>query len=78
MLCAGRRELEVTLYSPSEVKLAVTGGGRASKDQVRFMVERILGQNFSEGIDDDVSDALAVALCDAGRQASPLTARGGV
>ncbi len=77
MLCAGRRGLEVTLYSPSEVKLAITGGGRASKDQVRFMVERILGEKFNEGASDDVSDALAVALCDAGRQSSPLAVRGG-
>lgn len=77
MLCAGRRDLEVTLYSPSEVKLAVTGGGRASKEQIRFMVERILGRKVTEGLSDDASDALAIALCDAGRKSSPLAAGGG-
>lgn len=77
MLCAARRGLAVTLYSPSEVKQAITGGGRAAKEQVRFMVERILGQDVSEGKLDS-SDALAVAICHAGRAESVLDARGGV
>jgi crossover junction endodeoxyribonuclease RuvC len=49
-------------YSPREVKLAVVGRGNASKDQVHFMVKNILGlkDNISP---DDISDALAVALC---------------
>lgn len=66
VLAAARRGLPVSLYNPSEVKQALTGGGRAAKEQVRFMVERILGRDLS-GEPDDLSDALAVALCHGGR-----------
>lgn len=72
MLGAARRGLPVTLYSPGEVKQALTGGGRAAKQQVRFMVERILGRRFATAEADDLTDALAVALCHGGRAASPL------
>ncbi len=74
MLTAARHDLPVNLYSPSEVKQAITGGGRASKEQVQFMVERILGQKITERKTDE-SDALAVAICHAGRQDAPLGAR---
>jgi len=57
-------------YSPREVKKAVTGSGSASKQQVRFMVQQILGLPSSEASGGkrtpgvyDASDALAVALC---------------
>jgi crossover junction endodeoxyribonuclease RuvC len=73
LLCAGRRGLPLVLYSPGEVKLALTGGGRAAKQQVRFMVERILGERFGAEVPDDLTDALAVALCHAGRARSPLS-----
>lgn len=72
MLCAGRRGLPLALYSPGEVKQALTGGGRAAKQQVRFMVERILGERFGPELPDDLTDALAVALCHGGRLRSPL------
>lgn len=72
MLCAARCGLPVTLYSPGEVKQALTGGGRAAKQQVRFMVERILGRRFAATDADDLTDALAVALCHGGRARSPL------
>lgn len=51
-------------YSPSEVKLAVVGYGGATKRQVAYVVRRLLGL---EGVlkTDDVSDALAIALCHA-------------
>ncbi len=49
-------------FTPSEVKAAVTGNGRATKDQVALMVTRIL--KLSETPKPaDVADALAVALC---------------
>ncbi|MDD5087370.1 MAG: crossover junction endodeoxyribonuclease RuvC [bacterium] len=54
--------LPVRVLSPREVKLAVTGRGSAAKEQVGFMVGRILGLEFDRG-EDDISDALAVALC---------------
>ncbi|MCB1163611.1 MAG: crossover junction endodeoxyribonuclease RuvC [Candidatus Krumholzibacteriia bacterium] len=72
LLCAGRRGLPLALYSPSEVKQALTGSGRAAKEQVQFMVERILGRSFG-GETQDLTDALAVALCHAGRRRSPLS-----
>ena len=78
MLCAGRRGLPLALYSPGEVKQALTGGGRAAKQQVRFMVERILGRRFGAELPDDLTDALAVALCHAGRQRNPLALAEGV
>ncbi len=42
IVCAARRGLPVTLHTPSEVKAAVTGNGRADKDQVTTMVTRLL------------------------------------
>ena len=48
-------------YSPLEVKQSLTGNGKASKEQVNFMVKRVL--NISSEIKPlDVSDALAVAI----------------
>jgi crossover junction endodeoxyribonuclease RuvC len=48
--------------SPREVKQAITGRGSAAKEQVGYMVERMLGIKFDKG-EEDISDALAVALC---------------
>ena len=42
IVCAARRGLPVALHTPSEVKAAVTGNGRADKDQVTTMVTRLL------------------------------------
>jgi crossover junction endodeoxyribonuclease RuvC len=53
-------------YSPAEVKSAVTGNGRAGKDQVGRMV-RLLLPGAGE-LSADASDALAVALCFAARR----------
>jgi crossover junction endodeoxyribonuclease RuvC len=52
---------KVEEFSPAEVKRAVTGSGRAGKDQVNFMVKRLLGVK-SEIKPYDISDALAVAI----------------
>lgn len=63
-LMAIAHELEIPLqfFTPSEVKAAVAGNGRATKDQVGLMVSRIL--NLSElPKPADVADALAVAIC---------------
>ena len=62
IVCAARRGLPVALHTPSEVKAAVTGSGRAGKDQVTAMVMRLLR------LDDpprpaDTADALALAIC---------------
>ncbi|MFV0633530.1 crossover junction endodeoxyribonuclease RuvC [Demequina sp.] len=66
MLAAERRGLPVVLYTPSEVKAAVTGDGRAAKAQVGFMVTRILGLAEAPR-PADAADALAIAIAHAWR-----------
>lgn len=63
LLCAARGGMTVGEYAPRLVKKAVTGVGNASKDQVRFMVERLLPGVVISG--PDAADALAVAICHA-------------
>lgn len=62
LAAAARRGLPVALHTPSEVKAAVTGQGRADKAQVGAMVARLLG--LSEAPKPaDAADALALAIC---------------
>jgi len=64
MLIAARNQLDVAMYTPTEVKAAVTGYGRADKAQITSMVTRLL--NLSEPPKPaDAADALALALCHA-------------
>ncbi len=60
--CAARAGLPVALHTPSEVKAAVTGNGRAEKDQVAAMVTRLLGLSAAPR-PADAADALALAVC---------------
>lgn len=60
------RGVETVEYTPAEVKSAVTGNGRADKAQVARMVGMMLG--VGEGLNDDTTDALAVAICCAQRR----------
>ncbi|WP_461056709.1 crossover junction endodeoxyribonuclease RuvC [Streptomyces pseudoechinosporeus] len=62
MLCASRRGLPVALHTPSEVKAAVTGSGRADKAQVGAMVTRLLRLDAPPK-PADAADALALAIC---------------
>ncbi|GGO82436.1 crossover junction endodeoxyribonuclease RuvC [Wenjunlia tyrosinilytica] len=62
MLCATRRGLPVALHTPSEVKAAVTGSGRADKAQVGAMVTRLLRLDAPPK-PADAADALALAIC---------------
>jgi len=62
MLAAARRGITVALHTPSEVKASITGSGRAPKDQVGAMVQRILRAE-SVPRPPDASDALALAIC---------------
>jgi crossover junction endodeoxyribonuclease RuvC len=61
-LAAARRNLPVTFHTPSEVKAAVTGSGRADKAQVTTMVTRLLGLP-AKPRPADAADALALAIC---------------
>jgi crossover junction endodeoxyribonuclease RuvC len=62
IVVAARRGLPVALYTPSEVKAAVSGSGRADKHQVTFMVTRLLALPEPPR-PADAADALALALC---------------
>jgi crossover junction endodeoxyribonuclease RuvC len=62
MLVAARRGIPVSLHTPSEVKAAITGSGRASKHQVGAMVIRILRLEKVPR-PADAADALALAIC---------------
>ncbi|MFF4758162.1 crossover junction endodeoxyribonuclease RuvC [Streptomyces sp. NPDC001292] len=62
MLCAARRGIPVALHTPSEVKAAVTGSGRADKTQVAAMVTRLL-RLAAPPKPADAADALALAVC---------------
>jgi crossover junction endodeoxyribonuclease RuvC len=62
IVCAARCGLPVALHTPSEVKAAVTGNGRADKAQVTNMVTRLL-RLPDPPRPADAADALALAIC---------------
>ena len=62
LLVAARRNIPVMMHTPSEVKAAVTGSGRANKAQVAEMVKRLLNlEVIPKPVDS--TDALALAIC---------------
>jgi len=64
ILLAARAGIPIAEYTPSAVKLAVTGNGSADKRQVQAMVARRLGLD-SAPKPADAADALAIAICHA-------------
>jgi crossover junction endodeoxyribonuclease RuvC len=72
IVAAARRGIPVALHTPSEVKAAVTGSGRADKAQVGAMVVRIL-RLAEPPRPADAADALALAICHCWR--APMLAR---
>ena len=66
ILASVRAGIDISEYAPREVKRAVVGSGAASKEQVQFMVKKLLDLNDSS-LSGDAADALAVALCHANR-----------
>jgi crossover junction endodeoxyribonuclease RuvC len=62
LLVAAEAGLSVTEYGPLQVKQAVVGTGSASKEQVSFMVRRLLGLTEKPETA-DAADALALAIC---------------
>jgi crossover junction endodeoxyribonuclease RuvC len=54
--------LEVSEYFPKVVKKSITGNGNASKEQVAFMLKKMI-QLPDEKLSNDATDALAVAWC---------------
>jgi len=71
LAAAARARLPVAEYAPTAIKQAVTGSGRAGKEQVQQMIRMLL--KLPEIAQSDAADALAVALCHA--QSYPLAQR---
>ena len=62
LLLAAKAGIPVLMHTPSEVKAAVTGSGRANKAQVALMVQKILNlETIPKPV--DATDALALAIC---------------
>lgn len=62
LLALAQNNIDIFEYSPREVKRSVVGNGNASKEQVEYMVQKIL--KFSvEQKSSDATDALAIAIC---------------
>lgn len=62
LLAGARAGVTIAEYTPSEVKQAVAGYGKADKAQMQEMVRLILGLTYAP-TPDDAADALAVAIC---------------
>jgi crossover junction endodeoxyribonuclease RuvC len=73
LAAAARAGLPVFEYAPSEVKLAFTGSGRASKDQMLRTARMLLGA--AAGLSDE-ADAIAIAVCHLARRGARLAAAG--
>ncbi len=63
LLAAIHNNVETSEYSPREIKKSVTGNGAGSKEQVKFMVKKLL--YLKKKMKFDESDALAIAICHA-------------
>lgn len=61
LAAAASANVAVAEYSPAEIKLAVAGGGRATKEQVQWMVAQLLGVDGERSADE--ADALGAAIC---------------
>lgn len=64
-----QNKVHVSEYATRRIKKALVGTGGAQKDQVAFMVRRLLPQSGSVGA--DAADALAAAICHAAERRSP-------
>ncbi|MHB9126603.1 MAG: crossover junction endodeoxyribonuclease RuvC [Candidatus Humimicrobiaceae bacterium] len=66
LLCASNNNINVFEYTPLGVKQAIVGYGRATKDQIRYMVKVLLKINEADfPKKDDAWDSLAIAICHA-------------
>lgn len=63
IISAVTAEIPVIEYSPKKIKLAVTGNGNASKEQVCAMLGQILNEKITDKVPLDATDGLAAAVC---------------
>ncbi|MDE5728494.1 MAG: crossover junction endodeoxyribonuclease RuvC [Duncaniella sp.] len=77
MAAALSRDIPIAEYEPSKIKMAITGNGGASKEQVRELLRRILSIPASRlDVELDATDALAAALCHFYESSKPAIATG--
>ena len=76
MAAAMQREMPIFEYAPRSIKLAVTGKGAASKEQVAMMAQRLLSVDIPQEYL-DATDALAIALCHHYHIQNPVLQAGG-
>ncbi|MBQ0006911.1 MAG: crossover junction endodeoxyribonuclease RuvC [Alistipes sp.] len=69
------KDIPVFEYAPRKAKMAITGNGAASKEQVCLILERTLKISFATDYL-DASDALAIAMCHYYQLTSPLSDAG--
>ena len=76
MAAALARQVPITEYEPRKIKMAITGNGAASKEQVREMLRRILHiPDETLDIELDATDALGAALCHFYESSKPVSSR---
>jgi crossover junction endodeoxyribonuclease RuvC len=75
MAAALDREIPIVEYSPKKVKQSVTGSGNATKEQVAYMLEKILGLPLDKEFL-DATDGIAIALCHHYHANSPASISG--
>ena len=76
MAAALSRQVPITEYEPRKIKMAITGNGAASKEQVREMLKRVLmipGESLE--VELDATDALGAALCHFYESTKPVVSR---
>lgn len=78
MAAALSRDIPITEYEPRKIKMAITGNGAASKEQVRELLKRMLSipQAQLEELELDATDGLAAALCHFYESSRPAIAAG--
>lgn len=76
MAAALARQVPITEYEPRKIKMAITGNGAASKEQVREMLKRILSlPEETLEIELDATDALGAALCHFYESTKPIATK---
>lgn len=78
MVAALERDVPIAEYEPRKIKVAITGNGSASKEQVREMLRRILriDSEVLNQLELDATDALAAALCHFYESTKPVKVAG--
>ncbi|MDE5940874.1 MAG: crossover junction endodeoxyribonuclease RuvC [Muribaculaceae bacterium] len=77
MTAALMRDVPITEYEPRKIKMAITGNGAASKEQVREMLRRILAISPESMLKElDSTDALGAALCHFYETSRPIPSGG--